>query len=287
MDGQFTDWLPDSFYRSPFWRVLRASYLLETGLPADATIDDDWVAVAKDLLAAIERHDLSTVPEAVRAAYEVWAADQMPRWLVEAQLLTPRTLDEIATECALAEPVVHAYAELFFDVRSRLQARDWVMSLAVRSHPMNDFAGPQPAGLWKFFAFTGGELVLDVVVAVTLNRPLPEWLRSQFTTNPRVEEQRLRLKVKLAIAALTAKGVYELGTVVEMAEQLRDLDKVAGVPVNEAESLTPLVREFFTMLSRPQPAGQEAGVRTPAQDTITVREPDPTHTTGNQDRRRS
>ena len=157
MDCSPTDWLHDNFYRSPFWRVLRASHLLEAGHTADPAIDDAWVEVAKDLLVSVKGHEFDNVPHAIRAAYEVWAADQMPRWLLEAQLLTPRTFDEVAAGCSLSEPVVRAFHQLFFDVRSRLQARDWVMSLAVRSHPLNDFAGPQPGGVWRFFAFVGGE----------------------------------------------------------------------------------------------------------------------------------
>lgn len=287
MDSQPSDWLPDSFYRSPAWRVLRASHLLKTGHPAEETLDDAWVEVAKELLTSVEEHHVSRVPAAVRTAYEVWAADQMPRWLLEAQLLTPRTFGEIAAECSLSEVAVHAFHELFFDVRSRLQARDWIMSLAVRSHPLNDFAGPQPGGLWKFFGFVGGEKVLDVVVAVTLNRPLPDWLRPHLAANPDVEEQRLRLKTKLAVALLTAKNVYQLGPVVELVEQLRLLDKQAGLLAKEADPLLPAFSEFFALLSRTQRTASDAVNRTPAQDGRTRASTTQTHPTATQQQRQS
>jgi hypothetical protein len=264
MDCSPTGWLRGSFYFSPFWRLLRASYRIEHGLAADASIDDDGVEAARDLLAAVESNDMSAVPEAVRAAYALWVEDREPRGLVEAQLLTSRSFDEIATACSLTEPVVRIYSQIFFDVRSRLQFRDWVMSLAVRSHPLNDFAGPQPGGVWKFFAFVGGELVLDVIVAVTSDRPLPDWLARQFAKD-RVEEKRLRLRAKLAVAALTAKGAHQLGSVVELAEQLRRLDKEAGRPVDGADALSPVVREFYTVLARPQRVEPGADVHTPAQ----------------------
>jgi hypothetical protein len=290
MDCSPTDWRHDSFYRSPFWRLLRASYRIEYGLAADASIDDNWVEAARDLLVAIERNDLSAVPGAVRAAYALWIEDREPRWLLEAQLLTSRSFDEIATACSLAEPVVRAYDQIFFDVRSRLQFRDWVMSLAVRSHPLNDFAGPQPAGLWKFFGFVGGELVLDVIVSVTSNRRLPDWLAQQFANN-RVEEKRLRLRAKLAVAALTAKGTHQLGSVVELAEQLRRLDKEAGRPVDGADALSPVVSEFFAMLTRAQRTEQEADVHTPARGATPGRgrertEPNPPETNNGGDRER-
>ncbi len=279
MDCSPTDWLPDNFYRPPVWRLWRASYRTQNRLARDTQVDDEWVEVAMRLVAGPDSPERAGVSEDALASYELWIADREPRWVLEAQLLTSRTFAEVAAACEIPETVVDAYAQVFFDVRSKFHARDWALTMAVRSHPLNDFAGPQPAGLWKFFAFTGGPEVLDVVVAVTSNRPLPDWLRRQFTTNPRVEEQRLRLKTKLAVAALTAKGASQLGSVVELAEQLRRLDKEAGVPAGEADAYTPMVNEFFALLTRPQPARREAGVRTPPQAKTTVREqtrPEPT-----------
>jgi len=121
--------------------------------------------------------------------------------------------------------------------------------------------------VWKFFAFVGGELALDVVVAATSNRPLADWLARQFAGN-RVEEQRVRLRAKLAVAALTAKGAQELGSVgsvVELAEQLRRVDKEAGRLVDDADALSPVVGEFFAVLTRPQRTGSKSTAPTPAQ----------------------
>ena len=289
MDGRISSWLPNSFFRSPFWRVLRALYLLDTGRAANPAIDDEWVQVAKDLLAAVESNDLNHLPPAVRDAYGVWTADEMPRWLLEAQLLTPRTFEEIAACSSLSEPTVHAFHQLFFDVRSRFQASDWILFRAVRSNPLNDFAGPQPAGLWKFFAFVGGPEVLDVVVAVTLNRPLPDRLRVQFNGDPQVAEQRLLLKAKLVIAALTAESSAQLGSVVELAEQLRRLDQKAGVPVNDAQPLPAVVSELFAMLTRSHHAEDEAAdpVRAPNPATVGRRARPNHYPAENRERRRS
>ncbi len=289
MDRRISSWLPNSFFRSPYWRVLRALYLLDTGRAADPAIDDAWVEVAKDLLSAVESNDLDDVPPAVRAAYGVWTADEMPRWLLEAQLLTSRTFEEVAAGCTLSEPTVLAFHQLFFDVRSRFQASDWILCRAVRSNLLNDFAGQQPAGLWKFFAYAGGPEVLDVVVAVTLKRPLPERLRVQFNGDPHVAEQRLLFKAKLAIAALTAKSSAQLGSVVDLAEQLRGLDQEAGVPINDAHSLPAVVSELFAMLTRSHHAEDEAAdpVRAPNPATVGRRARPNHYPAENRERRRS
>ncbi|MBN9122245.1 MAG: hypothetical protein J0I06_24415 [Planctomycetes bacterium] len=247
MDGRPCDWLPDSFSRSPAWRMLRAAHRLKEKVPADLHIDDKWVDVAQRLLRPTGP---SFASDAVRVANDLWVADQAARWHLEAQLLTTRPFDEVATACALDTPVVEAYHQLFFDVRPRLHASDWVLHLAVRSNPINDFAGPQPAGVWKYMGFMGGPLALDIVVAVTSDRPLPSWLRETFVTDPAFEEQRLRLKTKLSVAALTAKSASQLGSVLDLSEQLHDLEVAAGLDVMEEEPLFPAVGEFLAALGR-------------------------------------
>jgi hypothetical protein len=164
MDSQPADWLAGSFFRSPMWRMLRVSYRSQHRLPR---IDDAWVEIALRLQTTPDDRHLTP---AIRAAFELWRADQTARWLLEAHLLTTRSLAEVATACELPEAAVDAFHELLFHARPRLQASDWVLAVAVRSTPANDFAGPQPRGLWKYAAFVGGPLVLDVIVAVTRKR---------------------------------------------------------------------------------------------------------------------
>lgn len=250
MDGHSTDWHPFSFTRSPTWRFLRATYRVQERRAFDPRIDDEWVDVAMRLVAS----DRKGIPPEACAAFDLWNADKSPRWFLEASLLTAQAFDEIATACGLAEAVVRAFHQLFFDVKPRLNAHDWILTQAVRSHPANDFAGPQPAGIWKYMAFKGGPLVLDIVAAVTNNRPLPERLRTTFGTNPELEEKRLRLKTKVAIAALTAKSERQLGSLLELSEELDELEAGAGPGRETAETLTPVVGEFIAQMNRLVPA---------------------------------
>ncbi len=281
MNSSPSDWLPDSFFRSPAWRIFRADYRREHGLLPDPRIDDGWVEIARKLLSASDACDRSGAATEARFAFAVWQAGRTLQWLLEAQLLTPRPFEEIAALCSLTEPVVEAYHHLFFDVRSRPEATDWVMARAVRSGPLNNFAGPQPAGLWKFAAFTGGPLVLDVVVAVTLNRPLPGWLRETFVTHPVLEEQRIRLKAKLAIAALTVGSAHQLGSLLELSAQLRGLEVAAGLSVGEESPLLPAAGEFLSALGRLATTEPKSVARATASGPLTPERPrrlDPVHT---------
>lgn len=281
MDSSPTAWLPDNFYRSPFWRFLRASYRREHNLAADPAIDDDWIEVAKDLLAAVEKHDLSRVPPKVHAAYALWTEDCEPRWLLEAELLTNRTFSDVAAACAVPEAVVDAYHEIFFDVRPKIHARDWIMHQAVLSTPLNGFAGPQPAGVLKYAAFTGGSRVLEAVAAVVLDRPLPTWLIEGFAEDPHWGEAYFRARVKLTVAIMTERSDRQLGSLVELTDKLRELEKAAGVAVRD-DPLLPVMGAVLSALERPKRKGPASAGRRPVTKAVSDRtmRPEPTPVQG-------
>src|SRR4051812_25202497 len=105
-------WLPDSFFRSPRWRWLRAA----PGVRPDARLDDDWVDAARRLQAggAIEGPE----GRAAAAALDLWRAeDPTPRTLLQARLLAGVPIAEVGRACGLPVAVVTAYHDLFFEVR--------------------------------------------------------------------------------------------------------------------------------------------------------------------------
>ncbi|VTT98778.1 unnamed protein product [Gemmataceae bacterium] len=265
------DWLPHSFSRSPAWRMLRAEYRVHEKTRPDPSVDDEWTEVALKLI----RSPGAFGPgHPVQAAFALWTREHESRWLLEARLLTAQSFDEIAAACSLSTAAVEAYHELFFHVRPRLDARDWVMAMAVRSAPMNDFAGPQPAGIWKYAAFTGGPRVLEVVLAVTLGRPLPAWKSETFLKNPPLEEAYFRTKVKFTLAVLTARSDHRLGSLVELGEQLRALAAEAGFAVS-ADPLLPLMGEILSALGCPGSGVSESPNRPTVGKALKKRAPRP------------
>ncbi len=61
MDSRSIDWLPNSFSRSPAWRILRADYRCEHALAPDSRIDDSWVEIALKLFTSTDVHDRTAV----------------------------------------------------------------------------------------------------------------------------------------------------------------------------------------------------------------------------------
>jgi hypothetical protein len=178
------------FCQKPEWRWLRAQ---DT---ADPRLDDDWVVKAR---AACEKI-ASSIPwdhrePAIAAAQALWSTESSRRWMTEAYLLTPMPIAEVSKHCGLSAAALTAYHALFFDVRDRGTATDWLSARAVKFD--------QPGGLLRYAAFAGGVLPLQMVIAVTTNAPFPRSVRESFL-HPEIEESRLRLRVILAMKSWTA-----------------------------------------------------------------------------------
>lgn len=215
-------WWPGSFFRRPEWRWLRAGYLAGSDKQLEGRIDDDWVALAWSALLGCH------APEtfAILAARDVWTAETERKWELEARLLTDEPLPAIAERLRLPLSVVEAYAEVFFSVRSEVQARDWLMLRAVGYSALSGFSGPQPGALWKYAAHTGGPFVLDVVIAVTTGRPLPAASLRGTGVQKQYAKSRLRLLTRIWGAAMTARTDEEFARVAAAYERLHAHDTV-------------------------------------------------------------
>ena len=78
------------------------------------------------------------------------------------------------------ESTVKMFADLFFDVRDRLEARDWIMKVILgpaelRSKFNKDetLTIAQRGFLYRLFGFYGGPLVLDALIAGIGGREMP------------------------------------------------------------------------------------------------------------------
>jgi hypothetical protein len=220
--------------RAVDWRAERACRVVEDDVRPRIPQDDaetlalvGYLRARKKCRTEGDRTLLRRDWPALHAAWELAEGDALLRWEVEARLLARQTDEEIAARCGLDPHTVRSFEAIFFCVRDRLHASDWVTFQAVRGGPWNSFAGDQPGTLWRAVAYSGGPLLLDLVIAVTTGRPLPDSIRASFASfsgNAAHEEARLRLRCKLTLALMTARSPAEVKAVVEAREQLRRLD---------------------------------------------------------------
>lgn len=249
MEGVCADSLPNSPFRSPAWRWLRTGLLDSMRRRPHRGLDDRWVDAARRFLARPDQH--AARPDRFDAAIGnalALSRETAPhqRWHLEALLLTTEPLNSVALRCALSPDVVEAYHALFFACRDRPAARDWLTLTAVGCGPWNDFGGPQPEGLWKFAAFSGGPLKLDVMIAVTTGRPMPDSVRAACARRPGLDEDGLRTGVKLTTAMMTSRSPEETKSLVAIHDELLAL---TGRRVMRREKTTPLARLVRTFVT--------------------------------------
>jgi hypothetical protein len=129
----------------------------------------------------------------------------------------------------LPEAVVDAYHDLFFCVRNRLHARDWIMNMAVGRRARQGLTEADQEVLLKLFALRGGPVVLDSLV---------RYFRQPVTIpaghdGPDVGDQndlQLHQSIRRSIQLLTlpADAIHLPGLVVLLA--LLDRKQPAGSP---------------------------------------------------------
>ncbi len=187
----------------PDWRWERA-----TGLAAGADGPSRWADDAPTLAAVVFLRAVAggaeTPDPAVAEALAVFRADDPRRWRLEATILTGASTAAAAAAASLTPAVVAVYESLFFDVRPRLAARDWVAGHVVGFGPHLDGTPHGLGRFWRWAAYHGGGPALDLVVAVTAG--------GDVTGHPpaAVEAAELLVAVIQVPAAVPDRRVFQL-----------------------------------------------------------------------------
>jgi hypothetical protein len=212
------------FTREPDWRWQRALILFRQKLRCGAKRDDWIVRAVRFLQSTAGGKELATSPPNQAAIAESLRLFQespsQRRWELQARLLTDAPLNEVARQIALPEDTVQAFEALFFAVRDDRTAHDWIACKVLKSF----LAASREESLgrtWMFFAHSGGLAALEIVLAATTNRPLPQWILERLGPDTELAAKRLICSAKLAVAAHLAQSPRELATVARIAEQMR------------------------------------------------------------------
>lgn len=252
-------WRSDSPMHSPAWRWLRARMLFESKGRASPLHDDAEVRRARGYLqrqAAKDvtpgRRKLGRSDPVIEATLALIAdADSHRRSILEAYLLTEASFDAIACRLGLTPELVATYHALFYAVRDKPGAWDWLILHAVGCGPWNEFAGLQPASLLKYFGFIGGARVLEVTIAVITDQPLPAWTRATGKDAFK-NEMSLRLNFKTVMALMTARTATEVEKVVEARNQFKNLSTQESGRSGKRSEMNTLMEAFLTGREQPR-----------------------------------
>jgi hypothetical protein len=119
---------------------------------------------------AVKRQQLHREVSHVGQAHSLYSSDVEQRQILEARLLTSETFDEIAERFAADAQTIDYYERLFFNVRDRMDAPDWLITIIRGTTedraPSRDgvMTSAQRGFVYRLFAYFGGPLVLDTLI---------------------------------------------------------------------------------------------------------------------------
>ncbi len=95
---------------------------------------------------------------------EIHQANRMPRWAMEAWLLSGEPLEVVGEQTGQEVEVVEWYVAAFFDLGERIQAPGFVTHEVIGSKLHDGLTPADVDVLWKHFAYTMGPHALQAVI---------------------------------------------------------------------------------------------------------------------------
>lgn len=188
MHSQFQQFNP---FRDPQWRYERCLKLVEhrpRPLNASPRRDDEYVRRYRKFLLRFLRDEseearaaLFPLDPAIFYAHLIHHhPDREWRSIVQARLLTGATDEEIAHMGATLPETINLYERLFFNVRDRLDNKDWIVKTILgtatqrSANRYDTTTDHQRDLLYKLFGYFGGPVILDVIISGFASRDLPQ-----------------------------------------------------------------------------------------------------------------
>ena len=217
---ELVDFLPRNPLRPVCWRWGLAVCLVRDRLRVRKAWGDDWVRRATRYHRKAARlgdpahPGLSRLDPVLDGARRLrYGGDPRLRLEVEARVLAGQGDPEIAAACALDADVVGAYAALFFDVRGRLGARDYI-AVTISPSLLTTGHEPDPAAAVRRLAFLLGPAAVGPALAAAFPPDDPAGLAA----DPRLV-RRARAAIDLMAVPVTARNAPLL---VRLGDRVRE-----------------------------------------------------------------
>jgi hypothetical protein len=134
----------------------------------------------------------------IELAGQIHKGDQVGRLEIQARLLAGERPEEIAEQLGLLAEAVVAYEKLYFHVRDRLHAVDWIMKRAIKGKAFSTSRESRTDVLVKTLSYLGGVHVLELVFPYLTDKsgPLAEPVRLDTAESRTMEKARLAILVQ-------------------------------------------------------------------------------------------
>lgn len=152
-----------------------------------------------------QRFDLAERRPAIFWAHYAYAdVSGPPRWVMEARLLARNDDFEVGIKGGMGPQIVEAYEALFFNVREKLQHRDYILNVIMRHAVARGVSEREYDLLLKLYAYFYGPHFLEALASRYFVNPL--WCGTADGVGGSVEDDAITsLKLKAAVAAKTVQ----------------------------------------------------------------------------------
>lgn len=220
-------------FRPIDWRYRRAEWLRTSGRHVRKDRECPYIALAKKFLAAKERCDSDIDEErlakrmpGIYFAYRIFNRhDTNDRYVIEARILANQDQRVIAKRQNTTPEVIFWFEKLFFDVRDKLDCRDYVINRVLGPSAHRGISERDFDILLKLYALIGGPLVVDALIEMDQgdnNKPGDKREVSAFFCKDSADTT----KRKAAIAARTLPiNTHTQLLIIEAHHRLLDIER--------------------------------------------------------------
>lgn len=228
-------------FRPVDWRYRRAEYLRVKGKYRRKFANDDgYIQLTKKFLAAKEKatceYDLEKIsvkmPGLFYASEIYQRVETSDKYILEARILADTPIAEIAHKHEYSPEVIFWYEKIFFDVRAKLDKRDYIISRVLGPAVHRGLMARDFDLLLKIYALIGGPLVVDALVeqrSGSIHRPKNEKELDLFFNNDTAST----IKRNAAIAArCTHINRDSISYIMESHQKMLDLERQTETSVD-------------------------------------------------------
>lgn len=202
-------------FRPADWRWQRTIGVLNHTQPNPTRRRDDaggfkWIRSALRFKIAydacgdndLRKFELADSDPALFWAHWMWQQDNHSiKSAVEAYILARQTDFEIGYNCGIPPQVVEAYEEVFFNVREKLNHREYILHCVLGPSIQKGLTESSYDLLWKMYGYFCGPHLLAGLIS---KFPVPIWCQTPDAVSAAIQDDAIStLKLKAAIATKT------------------------------------------------------------------------------------
>ncbi|QVL31722.1 hypothetical protein KIH39_23230 [Telmatocola sphagniphila] len=199
-------------------RLRRAKAILDANIRRLSRDDAETLTIARHLGAKFRgKKTLSKEGLAEALALPRTHATLLPK--LQAWILTKASDQQLSDRFGIPAEVICWYERSQYHVRPWLHYHDWVLRTAIVHSSDGE---PRTSNIYpeRWFAYCGGEKILECYYATIGNEPFPDWMTNSRAYRREADQLRFRIQLLIQDGLLTCRSEAELRRLLRVYENL-------------------------------------------------------------------